>query len=281
MMKIRHAMILLLSSGFLFFSSCLKDDPSLPNPNTTFFYGHQDIPSIHHFMPQDLLDAIGENHLFLGENPPTFLSDSGYFYNQEGSPSDTIVFSFFDQCWSITGLSFKEKTDSFIESSNTNKTYDFIKDTAIWNRFIADTIAPVFFSDTTLDPEVLRHAYIMGKDSCFTLYYYEERNMAKRYHPINAVILSGYLHTEYDLYPSAIDTIIQNGTQNDTTFIYDSIPVNRYIHNVKWGVETMKYFPRNNSDQTALDAELSAGTQPVPGHVITRSIDTLHIRPTR
>ena len=211
-MKIRHAMIILLSSGLLFFSSCLKDDPA--NPNTTFFYGHQDIPSIRYFMPQDLLEAIGENRLFFGENPPMFLSD---------------------------------------------------------------TIAPVFFSDSTIDPEVLRHAYIMGKDSCFTLYYYEIRNMAKRYYPMNAVILSGYLHTEYDVYPSAIDTIVQT----DTTFIYDSIPVNRYIHNIKWGMETMKYFPKNNSDQTALDAELSAGTQPVPGHVITRSIDTLHIRPTR
>ena len=274
-MKIRHAMILLLSSGLLFFSSCLKDDPA--HPNTTFFYGHQDIPSIRYFMPQDLLEAIGENRLFFGENPPMFLSDSSYFYNQEGSPSDTIVFTFFDPCMGMTSLSFKEKTDDFLESSNTNKTYDFVKDTAIWNRFIADTIAPDFFSDSTLDPEVLRHAYIMGKDSCFTLYYYEIRNMAKRYYPMSAVILSGYLHTEYDMYPSAIDTIVQN----DTTFIYDSIPVNRYIHNIKWGVETMKYFPKNNSDQTALDAELSAGTQPVPGHVITRSIDTLHIRPTR
>ena len=49
------------------FTSCLKDDPA---NNGTVFYGHQQIPNINEFMPQELLEAIGNNRLYFGDEPP-------------------------------------------------------------------------------------------------------------------------------------------------------------------------------------------------------------------
>ena len=270
MMKTRQALTLLLFSGLLFFSSCLKNDPS--NHNTTLFYGHQDIPNINYYMPQALLDALSEkDSLFFGENPPGFYFDSCCY-----SKDTTFVLAFMDSCFGKTGMTFK-KND---ESSSTSKTYEILNKK--WKEYCLDTntIAPIFFDTSfngsaALDPEVLRHAYIMGKDPYFTLYYYEVRIEQHQYQPLNAVILSGEcVYTEYP-----IDTI--QITVNDSTVV-DSI-VNRriphYLHKVQWGVETMKYFPKDNSAQVALDAALEAGTQPQPGDVIIKEFDTLYIKP--
>lgn len=128
MMKIKQTLTLLLSSGLLFFSSCLKDDPN--NPNTTLFYGHQDIPSINYYMPQDLLEALGENRLFYGENPPKMLFDSCY------NNDTTIVFAFMNQCFGTTSMTFKETMDDGTkESSNTDDTYKIMTDNKRWEVF--------------------------------------------------------------------------------------------------------------------------------------------------
>ena len=250
MMKTRQALTLLLFSGLLFFSSCLKNDPS--NHNTTLFYGHQDIPNINYYMPQALLDALSEkDSLFFGENPPGFYFDSCCY-----SKDTTFVLAFMDSCFGKTGMTFK-KND---ESSSTSKTYEILNKK--WKEYC-------------LDKDVFNTVYIMGKDPYFTLYYYEVRIEQHQYQPLNAVILSGEcVYTEYP-----IDTI--QITVNDSTVV-DSI-VNRriphYLHKVQWGVETMKYFPKDNSAQVALDAALEAGTQPQPGDVIIKEFDTLYIKP--
>lgn len=267
MIKIRQTLTILLASGLLLFSSCLKDDPN--HPNTTYLYGHQDIPNINYYMPVALLDTLSPAVSYFGDNPPELLLDSTYICY---SKDTTFYFAFSDVCHSITNLDFKMRTDDEFERSNTEKTYNFMKTKKNWEDFLNDSLSPVFFNDSTLDPEVLRHAYLIGKDSDFILYYYEIRETEKKYQPLNAVIFSGTLHTDYQTFP--IDTI-----QANDSVVFESIPVDRYILNANWGVQTMRYYPVNNNAQTALEAELDAGTQPAPGQIITKTIDTLRINP--
>jgi hypothetical protein len=70
---IKTALILagLLSIGI---AACQKVDPS--DPNLPLDYALQDIPDIHDVIPIDLLEAIGENHLHFGDNPPSLMKDS-------------------------------------------------------------------------------------------------------------------------------------------------------------------------------------------------------------
>lgn len=258
MMKIRQTLILLFTSGLLFFSSCLKDDPK--SNNTTLFYGHQDIPNINYYMPRTLLDTLNKmNLLHFGENLPKMLFDSCY------NNDTTIVFAFSNHCFGMTSLSFKEFEDGTKQSSNTDDTYKIMTENKRWEDFcLNDTLLPIFFDTSfngtaALDPEVLRHAYIMGEDPYFTLYYYEVRKEPQQLQPLNAVILSGKV--VYTKFP--VDTIkpdndkitrdsIPNDTinidppvVNDTTTVYDSIP--RYLIDVRMGVKTLKYFPKNNT----------------------------------
>ena len=278
MKKIRQS-IIILSLGLLFFSSCLKDDPN--SSNTTLFYGHQNIPSINYYMPQALLDTLYkmdvEHGLNYGENPPKMLFDSCYNHDT------TVVFTFFNQCFGMTSMSFKDNDTK--ESSNTDDTYSIMADNKRWeNLCLNDTILPIFFDTSfngsvALDPEVLRHAYIMGKDPNFTLYYYEVRKDQHQYQPLNAAILSGKV--VYKVFPidtiiidndrmvrdSIVNDTIVNDTIVDFVIVYDSIPY--CLTNVKWGVETLKYFPKDPNAQT-----------PTPGHVI-REFDTLFIQPSK
>ena len=189
-MKIRQSLTLVLFSGLLFFSSCLKDDPN--GSNTTLFYGHQDIPNINYYMPRPLLDTLNKmNLLHFGENPPKMLFDSCY------NNDTTIVFAFSNHCFGMTSLSFKEKLDNGTKgSSNTDDTYKIMTENKRWEEFLNDTLLPIFFDTafngtTAKDPEVLRHAYIMGNDPYFTLYYYEVLKEQQQLQPLNAVILSG------------------------------------------------------------------------------------------
>lgn len=257
MMKIRQTLILILFSGVLIFPSCLKDDPN--NHNTTLFYGHQDIPIINYYMPQDLLETLGESHLFYGENPPKILFDSCY------NKDTTAIFAFYNQCFGMTSLSFKERLgNGTIESSNTDDTYKIMSDNKIWEKLcLNDTILPIFFDTTfngttAIDPEVLRYAYIMGDDPYFTLYYYEVRKEQQQLQPLNAVILSGkvvYNRFPIDTIRIVNDRISRDSIDNDTidndaptvsdyTIVYDSIP--QYLTNIRGGLKTMKYFPNAN-----------------------------------
>ena len=229
------------------------------NHNTTLFYGHQDIPIINYYMPQDLLETLGESHLFYGENPPKILFDSCY------NKDTTAIFAFYNQCFGMTSLSFKERLgNGTIESSNTDDTYKIMSDNKIWEKLcLNDTILPIFFDTTfngttAIDPEVLRYAYIMGDDPYFTLYYYEVRKEQQQLQPLNAVILSGkvvYNRFPIDTIRIVNDRISRDSIDNDTidndaptvsdyTIVYDSIP--QYLTNIRGGLKTMKYFPNAN-----------------------------------
>ena len=258
-MKIRQTLTLIFASGLLFFSSCLKDDPN--SNNTTLFYGHQEIPNINYYMPRPLLDTLNNlNSLHFGENPPKMLFDSCY------NDDTTIVFAFSNHCFGMTSLSFKEKFDDGTkESSNTDDTYKFMTENKRWEELLNDTLLPIFFDTafngtTAKDPEVLRHAYIMGNDPDFTLYYYEVRKEPQQLQPLNAVILSGtvvYKPFPIDTIKPAHDRITRDSIPNDTinndppvvndsiVIVYDSIP--QYLIDVNMGVKTLKYFPKNNT----------------------------------
>lgn len=268
MIKIRQTLILLISSGLLFFSSCLKDDPN--SSNTTLFYGHQDIPNINYYMPQALLESLDtKDSLFFGENPPHFLFDSCY------SKDTSIVFAFLNPTFGITGLSFKDNGSE--ENSSTDNTFDVLNKK--WKEYcLNDTVLPIFFDTTfngttALDPDVLRHAYIMGNDPYFTLYFYEIRKEQHQYQPLNAIILSGIV--DYTVFP--IDTIHIDSIVD--SIVYNKTP--RYLLDVEWGMETMGYFPKDANTQVALDAELDAGTQPQPKTTLFRQLDTLFIQPSK
>ena len=209
--------------------------------------------------------------LHFGENPPKMLFDSCY------NNDTTIVFAFSNHCFGMTSLSFKEKFDDGTkESSNTDDTYKFMTENKRWEDFcLNDTLLPIFFDTAyngtaALDPEVLRHAYIMGNNPYFTLYYYEVRKEPQQLQPLNAVILSGtvvYKQFPIDTIKPVHDRITRDSIPNDTinndppvvndttninpsdndsiVIVYDSIP--QYLIDVKMGVKTLKYFPKNNT----------------------------------
>lgn len=267
-MKIRQTLTLILSSGLLLFSSCLKDDPN--SNNTTLFYGHQEIPNINYYMPRPLLDTLNNlNSLHFGENPPKMLFDSCY------NDDTTIVFAFSNHCFGMTSLSYKDVV--LEESSSTDNTYnimnkrwkeDFLNDTSLLLPIFFDTL---FNGPSALDPEVLRHAYIMGDDLYFTIYYYEVQKEQQDLQPLNAVILCGkvvYQSFPIDTLKPVQDRITRDSIPNDTipvvndttnispsvndsiVIVYDSIP--RYLIDVKMGVKTLKYFPKNNTQAPSI-----------------------------
>ena len=69
----------------------------------------------------------------------------------------------------------------------------------------------------------------MGNDPYFTIYFYEIRSISSRTQPLNAVIISGRM---------AEEITVLNDTVNNTI---DTIttPV---IKDLRWGIETMKYY---------------------------------------
>lgn len=280
-MKIRQTLTLIFASGLLFFSSCLKDDPN--GSNTTLFYGHQDIPNINYYMPRPLLKTLNDmDSLHFGENPPKMLFDSCY------NNDTTIVFAFSNHCFGMTSLSFKEQFDDGTKvSSNTDDTYKIMTENKRWEDFcLNDTLLPIFFDTAfngtaALDPEVLRHAYIMGNDPYFTLYYYEVRKEPQQLQPLNAVILSGkvvYKPFPIDTIKPVHDRITRDSIPNDTinndppvvndsiVIVYDSIPY--CLTEIKMGVETLKN--TNPNAQT-----------PQPGDINIQPLDTLFIKPSK
>lgn len=65
----------LIATFFVFTVSCQKEDDT-PATSEPLDYALQVIPDIHEVMPADLLEAIGEENLHFGDNPPRLLIDS-------------------------------------------------------------------------------------------------------------------------------------------------------------------------------------------------------------
>lgn len=270
MMKKHLLITLLLLCGLGFLSSCIKDDPEA---NATVYYGYQKIPNINEFMPQSLLTAFNPNDLHFGGEPPklegAYIADSvwitdvilapGSHYRQQPTSIPTPqYFHFFDQHMGIAKLNFKYPKGNpgeyayFLERSDADTTFSVV--TGNPDHFINDTIAPSYFQNGFYEPENFNTVYIMGTDPYFTIYYYEVRDISSKAQPLNAVIFSGKVSQE---------TIVHIDDSDTANIIIDTI-VRPVIENLKWGIETMKYY----KEGTSLDQILFYGYLPSKGDVM-------------
>ena len=249
--------------GLALFSSCMKDDPK---NNETVYYAYQQIPNINEFMPQTLLNAFS-NYLYYGDEPPkiegSFVVDNIWITDAILSPGRPWMapitsiptpqyFEFYEQHKGIAKLNFKypKGTPSdytyFVERSDPDSTYAVV--TADPEFFINDTIAPSYFKNDNYKKEDFNTVYIMGNDPYFTVYYYEIRDIKSKAQPLNAVIFSGRMDKEI--------TVV-NDTVNQVT---DTV-VKPVIKDLKWCIETMKYY----KEGTSISQIISLGFLPSKG----------------
>lgn len=249
--------------GLALFSSCMKDDPK---NNETVYYAYQQIPNINEFMPQTLLNAFS-NYLYYGDEPPkiegSFVVDNIWITDAILSPGSPWMapitsiptpqyFEFYEQHKGIAKLNFKypKGTPSdytyFVERSDPDSTYAVV--TADPEFFINDTIAPSYFKNDNYKKEDFNTVYIMGNDPYFTVYYYEIRDIKSKAQPLNAVIFSGRMDKEITLV---------NDTVNQVT---DTV-VKPVIKDLKWCIETMKYY----KEGTSISQIISLGFLPSKG----------------
>lgn len=245
------------------FSSCLKDDPK---NNPTVYYGYQYIPNINEFMPQTLLQLFSD-YLHYGDEPPkiegSYIADAIWITDTVLAPGSHWMapvtsiptpqyFHFYDQHKGIAKLDFKYPKGNpgeytyFLERSDPDTTYAIV--TSDPSYFIEDTIAPSYFQDGKYEKENFNTVYIMGKDPYFTVYYYEIRDIKSKVQPLNAVIISGRIDKEI--------TVVTD-TVNHTTDTIET-PI---IRDMKWCIETMKYF----KESTSLNQILYYGYLPSKG----------------
>jgi hypothetical protein len=241
----------------------MKDDPK---NNETVYYAYQQIPNINEFMPQTLLNAFS-NYLYYGDEPPkiegSFVVDNIWITDAILSPGSPWMapitsiptpqyFEFYEQHKGIAKLNFKypKGTPSdytyFVERSDPDSTYAVV--TADPEFFINDTIAPSYFKNDNYKKEDFNTVYIMGNDPYFTVYYYEIRDIKSKAQPLNAVIFSGRMDKEI--------TVV-NDTVNQVT---DTV-VKPVIKDLKWCIETMKYY----KEGTSISQIISLGFLPSKG----------------
>jgi len=252
--------ILILSIGFL--GSCKKEDhPSTPDtPVSTY-----QIPSIDEYMPERLLHLFDSlNVLHRGDEPPmingNFVAESMYqcivdkvpesnYLMVPGPMHTPLYYEFKEQENNTIHLTFKcplgtPGENGFLEQSDTDSTFFIVKDSI--TLFTNDPIAPPYFKSSKFTPEDLRHAYIIGNGSYFTLYFYEIRDVSSYILPLNAVVISGKISTD----------------EEEKTIIKDF-----------WlGMEIMKYY--NGGSVTNM--LIQSGHLPTPGDIIiSQSPDAL------
>lgn len=270
---------LFILCGFALFSSCMKDDPA---NNGTVFYGHQQIPNINEFMPQELLEAIGNNRLHFGDEPPkiegSYTADNttvtrvvripeSHWMRPEGAIDGYRYFKFFEQHMGIAKLKYLyynynnhsgNLEISEIERSSNDSTLALINE--YYDQFAADTLAPVYFDDEHIDKDVFNTVYIMGKDPYFTIYYYEVIH-THLFHPLKANIISGKVDKEF---------IVETDT---VTGITDTI-VRPVIKDFVWGIENMIYFKGGPILDMLLNPVSGNQTLPKPGDIIVIENET-------
>ena len=243
----------LFLAGMTIFTSCLKDDPK---NNETVYYGYQQIPNINEFMPQRLLEAFGNEYLNYGDEPPKIegsyealalnlykkvLGANSAYMIELGPLSYKAYFKITNQHKGIAQLEFKaphgdpehpEYGGYFCEYSSNDSTFHYIKNDI--SRFTNDTIAPSYFKNGHHSNQDFQTIYIMGTDPYFTAYFYEIRSISSRTQPLNAVIISGKMDKETTV---VLDTVSHKA---------DTI-VNPVIKDLRWGIETMKYYKEGST----------------------------------
>ena len=269
---------LVLFFGLTMLSSCLKDNPK---ENATVFYGHQQIPNINEFMPQSLLEALGNQNLYFGDEPPKlegcYIADSivatriiripgSHWIQTEGPIQGIKQLKFNEQHFGIAKLrydffNYSPQLNGIIqiEASDTDTTYLLMKDYV--DQFVADSLSPSYFHNE-FSNDVFNTVYIMGRDPYFTIFYYEIR-LPSQFRPLYANIISGKVDKE---------SIIETDTVSGLT---DTI-VRPVIKDLKWGIETMKYFEGGHILDLILNQEHQ--TPPKPGDIlILKNAKDIHI----
>lgn len=269
---------LVLFFGLTMLSSCLKDNPK---ENATVFYGHQQIPNINEFMPQSLLEALGNQNLYFGDEPPKlegcYIADSivatriiripgSHWIQTEGPIQGIKQLKFSEQHFGIAKLrydffNYSPQLNGIIqiEASDTDTTYLLMKDYV--DQFVADSLSPSYFHNE-FSNDVFNTVYIMGRDPYFTIFYYEIR-LPSQFRPLYANIISGKVDKE---------AIIETDTVSGLT---DTI-VRPVIKDLKWGIETMKYFEGGHILDLILNQEHQ--TPPKPGDIlIPKNAKDIHI----
>lgn len=267
MKKHLYRTILFLCSTLLL-GSCLKDDPK---NNPTVYYAYQQIPNINEFMPQRLLNAMGNEYLHFGDEPPRiegiYVAEDVWVTIVDTVPSSTWMqpsnnsipnpqyFEFFEQHKGIAKMRFKSpkgtigQYDYFLEQSSTDMTDSVMSHNTSF--FVDDTISPIYFKMGKLESRDFNTVYIMGEDPYFTVFYYEVRDIKSKGSPLNAVILSGKIDEE---------TFVTNDTINHTT---DTV-VKPVIKDLRWGLQTMKYCQESSS----INQIVHLGFLPTPGDLM-------------
>lgn len=268
-MKKHLFQIILFLVGTALLSSCMKDDPE---NNETVFYGHQQIPNINEFMPRELLLVMDSLHcLHYGEEPPKLegsfkasdlrlilvkkIPTSNWMLN----PTSQLGIQFiklFEQHFGISKMQFWNKKGTpenppyYVETSSTDSTIYYVNRNP--EHFINDVLAPDYFKEKSFDENDFNTVYIIGKDSYFTIFYYEIRHIyMTNFQPLNAVIISGKLDKE---------NLVVTDTISHTT---DTV-ARPIIRDFVMGIETMKYYIGG----TSLDMILQFGGLATPGDLL-------------
>ena len=259
---------ILFLCGTLLLGSCLKNDPK---NNATIYYAYQQIPNINEFRPQRLLYAFGNENLHFGDEPPKieglFVADDVWVTDVDTVPSSAWMqpahnsipnpqyFEFYEQHKGIAKMRFKSpkgqvgQYDYFLEQSSTDRTDSVMRHNT--NRFVEDTISPIYFKLGKLESRDFYTVYIMGEDPYFTVFYYEVRDIKSKGEPMNAVIFTGKMDKEIQI---VTDTV------SHTT---DTI-VKPVIKNLKWGMQTMMY----HQESASISQIIRLGFLPTPGDII-------------
>jgi hypothetical protein len=247
----------------------MKDDPE---NNETVFYGHQQIPNINEFMPRELLLVMDSLHcLHYGEEPPklegSFKASDLRLILVKKIPTShwTMVptsqlgiqfIKLFEQHFGISKMQFWNKKGTpenppyYVETSSTDSTIYYVNRNP--EHFINDILAPDYFKEKNFDENDFNTVYIIGKDSYFTIFYYEIRHIyMTNFQPLNAVIISGKLDKE---------NVVVTDTISHTT---DTV-ARPIIRDFVMGIETMKYYIGG----TSLDMILQFGGLATPGDLL-------------
>ena len=156
---IKHVFLTILV--LLAISSCLKE-----GDKTILVNDPQDIPFITDYLPEDLLDLFGEEHVYFGDQPPVVDME---FKSMHQYVATNIQPPFAPQAGQLSPVTHYHKINQ-----------QYLQ--------IADYIS---MSSEETYCKVITPVYLTGSGNDFTAYYYEVTQTEG--HPEHAVLLSGTL----------------------------------------------------------------------------------------